>query len=111
MAANITDLDLKLLGGKHLVIPPEFMYLTNYIKNESFISYYLAFKDLLEQYSLRMFAENYIGLTGDKLSETRISKLLTRIKILTESMDKAKAEFDLDLVEKIQSGNFKHEQK
>lgn len=108
----MSDLDLKLLGGKFMTtdLPPELTYLHRYFRSElprMFVSYYLTFGSLINDYSIKFFLDNFIDHTGYSCSEQRLRYLLKRLQSLLAANEEARMNFDFDKLEIIKSGKYK----
>jgi len=108
----MSDLDLKLLGGKFIDtdLPPDLSYLHKYFRTELprvFVSYYLAFNELIAEQNIRFFVRNFMNHTGYFCSEQRLRYLLNRLQSVLSAAEEAKLNFDLDKLEEIKSGKYK----
>ena len=107
------DLDFNFISGDFLYedLPKNREYLNKYFVNNAekrFVNYYLIFSKLYRRdEDFVTFYKNFIDHTGNLYSDRWVRKLIQRIIILEETLEKAVKSFDLDTVALIKSGNFK----
>lgn len=106
-------MDLDLLGGAFLKcwLPRDKQFLAKYFPTPTeklFLSYYLHFGKISEEYNVRILYQNFIDHTGYYCSEQWFHFLLKRITAVLSSLKKAEQSMDLNEVEKIKTGKYKN---
>ena len=94
--------DLKLISGEFLEkgFSNEYLFINKYFSNENakmLIKYYMEFGEI----------DNFTNHTGLYETKKYLTECLIKFKKLIEAYNSAKDNFDLELMEKIKSGDFK----
>lgn len=91
-------------------MPHEKQFLANYFKTPTerlFLSYYLHFNIIIEEYNVRTLYNNFIDHTGYYCSEQWFHFLLKRIDGILIELKTAEKKMDLDAIEEIKTGKKK----
>lgn len=106
------SLDLKLLRGEFDKenLPPEYEHLIKYFQSKlsrALLFYYFDFSSLIKFKSIKYFCDNFVDHTGYCCSESRLRFLVKKLELLMTATDRAKQDFNFELLEKIVSGKFR----
>lgn len=105
--------DLKLIAAEFLddnMIPKDRLWLLKYFKNESqrrFLSYYLDFHHLRDDYSPGYFYANFVSHTGIYGTSRVLQKWAKKLRDLLSMAESASSNFDLEALELLKSGRFR----